>query len=86
MFFLIFGTRASKRTVGSGMFFCPNEQSDQSYRQVAVKRMGHLFFIPLLPLGVSRVRFGAETTQGLRPLWLLCRAGVSVRHLSGLIR
>jgi|TARA_B100001971_G_scaffold16049_1_gene12553 uncharacterized tellurite resistance protein B-like protein len=51
MFFLIFGTRASKRTVGSGMFFCPNEQSDQSYRQVAVKRMGHLFFIPLLPLG-----------------------------------
>ena len=44
MFFLIFGTRASKRTVGSGMFFCPNEQSDQSYRQVAVKRMGHLFF------------------------------------------
>ena len=49
--FLIFGTRASKSTVGSGMFFCPNEQSDQPYRQVAVKRKGHLFFIPLLPLG-----------------------------------
>ena len=49
--FLIFGTRASKSNVGSGMFFCPNEQSDQPYRQVAVKRKGHLFFIPLLPLG-----------------------------------
>ena len=49
--FLIFGARASKSTVGSGMFFCPNEQSDQPYRQVGVKRMGHLFFIPLLPLG-----------------------------------
>ena len=51
MFFLIFGTRASKSNVGSGMFFCPNEQSDQPYRQVAVKKKGHLFFVPLLPLG-----------------------------------
>ena len=49
--FLIFGTRASKSNVGSGMFFCPNEQSDQPYRQIEVKRKGHLFFVPLVPLG-----------------------------------
>lgn len=49
--FLIAGTKASVQVVGRGTFWCPNEESDQSYRHVELKRQATAFFIPVANVG-----------------------------------
>jgi uncharacterized tellurite resistance protein B-like protein len=48
---IIFGSRGLDLKRGEGTFFCPRCQSDRSYTLKERKRMGHLYWIPLLPLG-----------------------------------
>jgi len=47
---IIFGTQPSTSTVSTGMFFCPECQTESSYRQRRVKQNFSLFFVPVLPL------------------------------------
>jgi uncharacterized tellurite resistance protein B-like protein len=47
---IIFGTQPSTSTVSSGTFFCPECQSESSYRQRRVNQNFSLFFVPVLPL------------------------------------
>lgn len=48
--FLIFGFKAVRRVIDSGVFFCPREGGDRSYQHKRAKRYFSLFFIPLIPL------------------------------------
>ena len=48
---IIFGSRGLDLKRGEGTFFCPNCQTDRVYNLKERKRMGHLYWIPLLPLG-----------------------------------
>ena len=48
---IIFGSRGLDLKRGEGNFFCPNCQTDRPYTLKERKRMGHLYWIPLLPLG-----------------------------------
>jgi uncharacterized tellurite resistance protein B-like protein len=48
---IIFGTRHLRSTVSTGSFFCPACKQRTGYKYIENKEYGHLFFIPLLPLG-----------------------------------
>ena len=48
---IIFGSRGLDLKRGEGTFFCPNCQTDRVYNLKERKRMGHLYWIPLVPLG-----------------------------------
>src|SRR6056300_945752 len=48
---IIFGSRGLDLKRGEGTFFCPNCQTDRVYNLKERKRMGHLYWIPPLPLG-----------------------------------
>ncbi len=48
---IIFGSRGLDLKRGEGSFFCPNCQTDRIYTLKERKRMGHLYWIPILPLG-----------------------------------
>lgn len=50
---LIFGTRGVKSTVSTGEFYCPNCRQRTPYKRISVRQYGHLFFIPLIPLGAD---------------------------------
>jgi uncharacterized tellurite resistance protein B-like protein len=50
---LIFGTRNVRSTVKNGTFFCPVCKQQTEYKHITNRNFGHLFFIPLLPLGGS---------------------------------
>ena len=50
---LIFGTRAVTRTLQRGTFNCPTCDSTQNFELKTAKKHGHLYFIPLLPMGDS---------------------------------
>jgi hypothetical protein len=51
VFFIIWGSRAIKRKIGEGMFFCPRCGADREYAMQKVRRWFTLFFIPLFPIG-----------------------------------
>jgi hypothetical protein len=53
---LIFGARLYTFTHRRGMFMCPHCHDVTSFRERTARRFGHLFFIPLIPLG-SGIRF-----------------------------
>ena len=48
---IIFGTKAVTKTVETGLFNCPVCECDQPFERKTVARRGHLYFIPILPLG-----------------------------------
>lgn len=48
---IVFGTRNTRRTLATGEFACPKCGVDRTYRHIRAKRWGHIFFIPLIPLG-----------------------------------
>lgn len=49
---IVWGTKTVKRVLGSGSWFqCPRCQSSEPYRHCRVRRYGHLYWIPLIPLG-----------------------------------
>ena len=48
---IIFGSRGLDLKRGQGNFYCPNCQADRLYTLKERKRMGHIYWIPLIPLG-----------------------------------
>lgn len=48
---IIWGTRSVKSTRGSGQFHCPHCQATRSYTHVRARRFGHVYWIPLIPMG-----------------------------------
>jgi uncharacterized tellurite resistance protein B-like protein len=50
---IIFGTRHIRSTVNTGTFYCPSCKQRTPYKHIENREYGHLFFIPLLPLGSS---------------------------------
>lgn len=58
---LIWGTKSVKSKLGSGEFYCPHCQSTQSYKHVKARRHGHVYWIPLFPIGE-----GVEYVECLR--------------------
>ncbi len=49
--FLFFGTRVTRKTLSEGEFHCPNCNRTTAYRERRDKEWGHLYFIPLIPMG-----------------------------------
>ena len=47
---IIWGWRVRKKTIGTGVFFCPGEGSDRKYEHKQARRWFTIFFIPLIPL------------------------------------
>ena len=47
---IIWGWRAIKAVIGTGVFFCPACQTDRGYRHIHPRRWFTLFFIPMIPL------------------------------------
>ena len=47
---LFFGWRIVFRTVGRGVFHCPNESADRDYTLRTARRWFHLFWLPIVPL------------------------------------
>jgi hypothetical protein len=58
---ILFGTRALKRRLGEGEFYCPSCQTDRSYVRFGYWRWFTLFFIPIFPM--SGVRGDAVRCQ-----------------------
>jgi len=48
---LIWGTKAVKKIVATGEFYCPNCSTTTSYKHVRARRHGHVYWIPLFPIG-----------------------------------
>lgn len=48
---LIWGTRATRRQISTGEFQCPSCRSVQAYRQMRAQPHGHVYWIPLFPVG-----------------------------------
>ena len=47
---IIWGWRVRKKTIGTGVFFCPGEGGDRKYEHKQARRWFTIFFIPLIPL------------------------------------
>ena len=47
---IIWGTRGRETLVGSGQFFCPQCQCEQSFGHKRISRYFALYFIPLFPI------------------------------------
>ena len=47
---IIWGWRAFKALLATGVFFCPRCQGDRTYRHLTARRWFTLFFIPIIPL------------------------------------
>lgn len=47
---IIWGWRAVKRKIGTGIFFCPRCGGDREYVHKSARRFFTLFFIPIIPL------------------------------------
>ena len=47
---IIWGWRVRKKTIGTGVFFCPGEGGDRNYEHRQARRWFTIFFIPLIPL------------------------------------
>ncbi len=50
---IVWGTKPVTRTVDSGSFFCPNCGSSQHYELKSLRKHGHVYWIPLMPMGDS---------------------------------
>lgn len=48
---IIWGSKAIVQNLGSGVFYCPAEDSDQTYWHQRLRRWFTFFFIPLFPTG-----------------------------------
>lgn len=48
---IIWGSKPVKKTLETGDFYCPNCSSVNSYRRVRARRHGHVYWIPLFPIG-----------------------------------
>lgn len=51
MFFLFFGTRQRSQVLGSGIFACPFCRVQRPYEHRETRTWGHLFWVPLIPIG-----------------------------------
>jgi len=47
---IIFGTKATRKTLDSGTFACPQCQNTRNFDKRRAKKWFHLYFIPLIPL------------------------------------
>jgi hypothetical protein len=47
---IIWGWRAIKAVIGTGVFFCPACRTDRGYQHIHPRRWFTVFFIPLVPL------------------------------------
>jgi hypothetical protein len=47
---IIYGTRGRESLIGTGQFFCPRCQSQQSFGHKRISRYFALYFIPLFPI------------------------------------
>jgi uncharacterized tellurite resistance protein B-like protein len=82
---LIWGSRSVRRTVDSGKFYCPECSSSQYYRLIRARRFGHVYWIPLLPLGDSVEYVECETCRGTyKPGVLDMKAPPSQGELAGM--
>ena len=48
---LIWGTKPVKTTLATGSFHCPGCGTTTSYRHIRARRHGHVYWIPLFPIG-----------------------------------
>lgn len=48
---LIWGTRAVRKQLHSGAFYCPTCRSEQPYRLMRAQKHGHVYWIPLFSTG-----------------------------------
>jgi tellurite resistance protein len=48
---IIFGTKGVTKRLDAGTFTCPECGSPQNYEHKKVERYGHIYWIPLLPMG-----------------------------------
>src|SRR5690606_19760979 len=48
---LIWGTKPVKTTLATGSFYCPGCNTTTSYRHIRARRHGHVYWIPLFPVG-----------------------------------
>ncbi len=48
---LIMGMKARLKVLAEGLFTCPNEGGQRTYRHVSARRWFTLFWIPVIPLG-----------------------------------
>lgn len=48
---LIWGSKPVKRTLATGEFGCPNCRAITTYRHVQARKHGHVYWIPLFPVG-----------------------------------
>lgn len=63
---IIWGFRGIARTIGTGVFFCPNCGVDRDYKHQKVTKWFTLFWIPLFPVGKAlgeQVRCGHCKTK-----------------------
>ena len=49
--FILFGTKAREKDVGSGQFYCPRCRTNRRYTHRRASRYFTLYFIPLIPMG-----------------------------------
>lgn len=47
---IIWGWRALKKVLATGVFYCPQCGTDTAYRHIAARRWFTLFFIPVIPI------------------------------------
>jgi len=47
---IIFGTRATRKLLERGNFYCPQCQGDRDFEMRRAKQWFHIYFIPLIPL------------------------------------
>jgi len=47
---IIYGTRGRESLIGTGQFFCPQCQAEQSFGHKRISRYFALYFIPLFPI------------------------------------
>lgn len=48
---IIYGSKSYKKTKGTGVFHCPECQTEQLFKDKHRQRHLHLYFIPLIPIG-----------------------------------
>lgn len=48
---LVWGTKSVKNRIGTGTFYCPKCQTNRPYEHIRARRHGHLYWIPLIPMG-----------------------------------
>ncbi len=49
MFFL-FGTKSKEKSIGRGEFWCPNCRARRPYQLKEIRRVGTVYFVPILPM------------------------------------